>query len=178
LLSRPANAAYHNLCRETTTLPPSLRSLLGLGLNFCVKPSTTSTLSPEFFKRFCDEYHRKIFFAANPDTEWIKEPFWLKSGWEVPIPIAEPRFDHRLRSFQLHLSRLFKKQKVKSNLLPSQSSALDWLLHHPEIIVCNTDKNLGPAVLEVDAYVTLAIKDHLSDPRTYRSLSPSDIIVD
>ena len=175
LLTRPANAAYHNLCRTSIILPPSLRSLLGLGLNFCVKPSTTSPLSPEFFKRFCDEYHRKIFFAANPDSEWTKPPFWLASGWEVPLPTAEPRFNHRLRSFESYLSRLFKKRKVDSNLLPSQSSALDWLLHHPEITVCNTDKNLGPAVMEVDTYVHHAFKDHLSDPLTYRSLSSSEI---
>lgn len=175
LLTRPVNAAYHNLCRTINILPPSLRSLLGLGLNFCVKPTTTSTLSPEFFKRFRDEYHRKIFFAPNPDSEWTKPPFWLASGWEVPLPTAEPRFDHRLRSFEFHLSRLFKKNKVGSNLLPSQSAALDWLLHHPEIIVCNTDKNLGPAVMEADTYVNHALKDHLSDPLTYKSLSSSEL---
>mgnify|MGYP001332119376 CR=1 FL=1 len=69
LLTNPSNAAFHNLCDDATTLPLNLRSLLGLGLNFCIRPNTTSSLNPEFFNRFRKEYHRKIFFADKDDDD-------------------------------------------------------------------------------------------------------------
>jgi len=38
-------------------------------------------------------------------------------------------------------------------------------------MVCKTDKNLGPAIIERKHYFNLAFRDHLSNPRTYRKLT-------
>ena len=185
LLTNPSNAAYHNLCDATTDLPTTLRSLLGLGLNFCVKPESTPPLQPEFFDRFTKDYCRKIHFAADdqanakkfPDQpEWHKPPFWLPSEWQAPLPDQVPELNHRLCDFETSLRRMFKKKSVPSNLLPSQSAALNWLQLHPEIIVCNTDKNLGPALMEVAKYIAHAHRDHLRDPHTYRRLNAQEVI--
>jgi hypothetical protein len=41
LLARPKIMAYHNLC-EHKIPPPKLQSLLGIGLNFCLQPFTST----------------------------------------------------------------------------------------------------------------------------------------
>ena len=43
IISRPKHLAYHNLYQQTTKLP-DLRPLLGLGLNFCIKPNHKNDL--------------------------------------------------------------------------------------------------------------------------------------
>lgn len=70
LLTNPSNAAYHNLCDATTNLPTTLRSLLGLGLNFCVKPESTPPLQPEFFYRFTkdDAHGNTIVIPSLPSV--------------------------------------------------------------------------------------------------------------
>ena len=184
LLTNPSNAAYHNLCDKATNLPLNLRSLLGLGLNFCIKPDTTPPLQPDFFDRFTKDYCRKIHFAAddaakaleNPNRpEWRKPPFWLPSEWQAPLPDQVPELNIRLRDFETSLHRMFIKRSVPSNLLPSQLAALNWLKLHPEIVVCNTDKNLGPALMEVSKYITHAYRDHLRDPHTCRQLTEQEV---
>ena len=41
------------------------------------------------------------------------------------------------------------------------------------IVPC--DKNLGPAIIERQDYLKIAMRDHLSDTTTYKSLSTGDI---
>ncbi len=70
---------------------------------------------------------------------------------------------------------MFKKKSVPSNLLPSQAAALNWLNLHPEITVCDTDKNLGPALMEVSKYITDAYRDHMHDSNTYWWLTKQEV---
>ena len=41
------------------------------------------------------------------------------------------------------------------------------------IVPC--DKNLGPAIIECHDYLKIAMRDHLSDTTTYKSLTTSEI---
>ena len=41
-----------------------------------------------------------------------------------------------------------------------------------DFIILNTDKNLGPAILEKDVYKERCLKDHLLDTKTYKQLEP------
>jgi len=59
-------------------------------------------------------------------------------------------------------------------LLPTQEAALRWLQLHPEIVVFNADKNLGPCIMEREEYLRYAWKDHLSDANTYQRLSQEE----
>ena len=77
--------------------------------------------------------------------------------------------------FNYEIRNMFNKRKnSKGNLLPSQQAAFHWLLDHPEIIVCNADKNLGPVVMERDKYIEFAFNDHLKDKSTYRQLTDEE----
>lgn len=72
--------------------------------------------------------------------------------------------------------KLFKVQKrCRSNLLPCQYNSFKILINLKEkFIVLNTDKNLGPAVIETDTYIQRAFTDHLSDADSYQRLTALD----
>jgi hypothetical protein len=41
-------------------------------------------------------------------------------------------------------------------------------------IICLTDKNLGPAIIERDVYIRMALTEHLQNGNAYRRLSPEE----
>lgn len=169
---RPQNAAFHNLCRDTTLLP-NLRPLLGLGLNFCLKPTSRSCLSDVNIDKFETDYLRRVMFSnkiTDPD-EKIPELYLPNKLWIPDLP-NNPKLHDRLNNFLFSIRRIFSNKKSTFNsLMPHQLKALKWLEDHPEIVVFSTDKNLGPTVIERERYVEYAWKDHLSDSTTYRRLS-------
>ena len=69
------------------------------------------------------------------------------------------------------MNSLFKKQKNCTNLLFLQQHTLCFLRHTTDLVTLKTDKNLGPAILEKDAYVQKALAKHLSSETTYRRLT-------
>ena len=62
----------------------------------------------------------------------------------------------------------------KTNLLSYQTHALQSLQRQQDFLICPCDKNLGPAIIERDDYIKIAMRDHLLDGRTYRRLSEAD----
>ena len=80
----------------------------------------------------------------------------------------------RLENFSNTLGKLFKKRIGKTNLLPDQTCALQLLQQQQDFLVCPCDKNLGPAIIERDDDIKIAMKDLLLDGRTYRRLSQAD----
>jgi hypothetical protein len=46
-----------------------------------------------------------------------------------------------------------------------------------KFIISATDKNLGPAILEIDQYIDRALNDHLDHPETYRELVEEEALL-
>ena len=84
----------------------------------------------------------------------------------------------RMLNFATHLERASKRsaeQPPGFNLSREQHKLMKLLLQSDDrFIVCQTNKNLGPAILERDAYIKLTLKDHLSDRSTYQLLSKEE----
>ena len=83
----------------------------------------------------------------------------------------------RMLDFATHLERASKRsaeQPPGFNLSREQHKLMKLLQSDDRFIVCQTDKNLGPAILERDAYIKLTLKDHLSDRSTYQLLSKEE----
>ena len=62
----------------------------------------------------------------------------------------------------------------KTNLLSYQTHALQSLQRQQDFLICPCDKNLGPAIIERDDYIKIAMRDHLLDGRTYWMDAPTD----
>jgi hypothetical protein len=65
--SQPTNIAYHNIC-TSISVPPTVRSLLGLGLNFCIRPCYCSGPDYPDFTRF---YRDALAATSREDRPWI-----------------------------------------------------------------------------------------------------------
>ncbi len=71
LRCHPSNLAFHNLC-DDMIIPNTLRALLGLGLNFNIRP-IGSTLASVDLDRFLKDFDRRCMFsAAPPDSDTVK----------------------------------------------------------------------------------------------------------
>ena len=121
--------------------------------------------------------HLRFHFAGS--TESSDEPYepkmYVRSNWTPPHWTRPPVvLDKRLENFSKQLNKLFKKRIGKTNLLSYQSHALKTLQQQQDFLICPCDKNLGPAIIERDDYIKIAMRDHLQDGRTYRPLSDAD----
>ena len=84
--ARPQHMAFHNLTNNLR-LPANLKSLLGLGLNFCLQEKSLIGKKAIDYDRFRKNFFTKIFFA---EEEQELPPLFLQSKWEPPptlIPI-------------------------------------------------------------------------------------------
>jgi hypothetical protein len=166
--------ACHNLC-STLTPPPKLRALLGLGLNFCPRPTrpVQLTVVNDLVKRFKRDIYTKMFFA-HIESEWKPNQLFLRSSWEPNAPDLPPEFRARVTYFLRLLRAQFTQRRVKPNLTPYQGRLLRVLKASDDFIVFPSDKNLGPVILERTEYIRRAHTDHLCNSTTYKQLTKTE----
>ena len=109
--------------------------------------------------------------TTSYDPKLYVHSTWTPPHWTIP-PIA---LEERLSRFSTALNKLFKTCKGKTNLLPHQHRALRTLQQQQTFLIVPCDKNLGPAIIERHDYLKIAMRDHLSDTTTYKSLTTSEI---
>ena len=127
--------------------------------------------------KFQRAIHLRFHFAGNTDSS--EEPYdpkmYVRSNWTPPHWTKPPIvLDNRLNNFSSAQDKIVKIQIGKPNLLPYQTRALRQLQTQQDFLICPCDKNLGPAIMERNNYIKIAIRDHLLDGRTYRPLSEAD----
>jgi hypothetical protein len=173
LYSRPRNLACHNLCSRLQP-PKNFQSLLGLGLNFCPKPTTT-TGSPDIqpvSDRFMRDIYTQMFFAGSPD-EYDPTQLFIRSDWEPDRNAIPVEFRSRVAYFLKQLKSQFVPRRVTPNLTPYQQKLLHDLRKSKDFIIFPSDKNLGPCILERQEYIQRVLA-HLADDTTYRQLSADE----
>ena len=175
--TKPSNMAYHDL--TTTTRPPdNLRALLGLGQKFIPRPSHTPSWTSISKSR--DRLERDLwlraYFGDEPfNTDNFNKRMYLRSTWTPPDWTFPRTIYRRLQNFFNKLQPHFTKRPTASNLLKHQRIALKTIRTSATHMVINCDKNLGPAIIEKNAYIDLCFRDHLSDTTTYQYVPPENI---
>ena len=172
--------SYHNLC--TTSSPPlGIGSLLGLGMKFCIKTPFPKKNSLDLaFTRFTRDVRLRYFFADNEEKPDTLNPFnphlYIKSDWEPPA--ADKGIEARIYEFHNLLAStrksILRNTHSSQNLTPSQTYLLDWLKDNPKYIILDTDKNLGPAIMERENYIKEMLDQHLLNTKQYTKLSQSE----
>lgn len=178
--------AFHDL---TTTLkpPPNLRSLLGLSLKFIPNPKfnvSWENYEKYTIQRFQQDFKIKAYLggrsaddpANDPSDKGYNPRMYIRTNWNppehlFPFPKELPR---RISRFVDCLKQTVQPRACFSNLLPHQGRALRSLRNQDDFLVIQCDKNLGPAIIEKDSYIKMAIRDHLSDGTTYKRLTDAD----
>jgi len=110
-----------------------------------------------------NEYEKQIYIQ---NKQWHPPP--------VPLEIEEgiTKFEKILKEKQKHLLNKTKNMNL-TNLTTQQKNVFRQLSHNQEIIIKPTDKNLGPAVMDIKTYVSQVLQEHLLT-NTYRQLSSTE----
>ena len=88
---RPANMACHNLLRDGIQLPNGTKTLLGLGLNYCIKSSLRSKITTKHtFTRLREDARRMYALRdAQDQGDYIQSLYSLKDI-RLNIPTFSP----------------------------------------------------------------------------------------
>ncbi len=128
------HTSFHNLCNPNTYLPKNIKTLLGLGLNFCIQPETSLPVNLIDLDRFRKDMHRIIMFSNTPEEEERTIPtlYLAEPDWQPAEPENE-ELANRCDNFISTVSKKFSRSKKNhSNLLPNQQvkkshCVLSWL---------------------------------------------------
>ena len=170
------NLALHNLCSPSIKLPPGTRSLLGLGLNFCLKTPYPNINIEKVIEKFTYDTRLANFWANLHDGEdnrkYIKQLYIKNEEWSPPhaspaVEAAIARFAKRLR--QEH--RKYNNRWSKPNITLHMYHLLSYLKNHPTLIILPSDKNLGPVIMLRSVYIRRCLDDFLAKPTQYERLS-------
>ena len=171
---RPRNTAFHDLRdNKDTPIQYHIKSLLGLSLKFCPTPRYThnkTTIATTLLRHQRDLWLKHYFIDSPLDSNYNPR-LYSKSSWIPPIWKINKELQRRFIEFEGHYTSLFKRQHGHSNLLPSQRIALQLLQKKQHNIIVNCDKNLGPAIIEREKYINMALNDHLLNHHTYQHLT-------
>jgi hypothetical protein len=169
-LTKPTNSTCHNLCINIPP-PANYRALLGLGMKYIPKPRyTNSTNLITWTDRFRQDMFTKMFLAH---TESIVPRLYTRSDWTPPIRMVNYNLQLRVNNFIKGIFKIFKKKRVRSNMLPYQRRLLATIRNSKTHVIINADKNLGPCIIERSQYIQRALQDHLLDRTTYKQLTPT-----
>ena len=90
LLFSPRHFAFHDLQEDKNEPIPPLRSLLGLGLNFCLHPRHQTRLDDTGLEKFKLDFCTRLMFAGKPaDISDTPELYVRSNDWEPPAASDE-----------------------------------------------------------------------------------------
>ena len=107
------------------------------------------------------------------DTGDYIKGLYVPSTWNPPL-IHDGNLELRMADFATRLDIANKHASQchrRTNLTPQQYAVLHAIRSDQRFIICLTDKNLGPAIIECNEYIKRVFADHLDDASTYQRLT-------
>ena len=169
----------HPICKAIFTftkapLPPGTKSLLSLGLKFCIRHRKPTNNIEKSIERFQHDVRTRVWVAEQEDNDrdfnpklYLKNPFW-------DPPWAGDQIEAALESFVLQIQDLHVKHQkptTSKNLTYQQNHALNALVDHPVIYVCPADKNMGIALWNRHKSTSKILAEHLSNEQVYQNIT-------
>ena len=153
--ARPRNMACHNLLRENP-MPVGITSLLGLGLNYCVKPTSTNNTTEETYNRMKGTVRRLYALKdAEKNDNYIKK-LYLKSDYEFGE--ASQEIERAMNAFQQAMEakkrdlQCHRCKRPRRDINHTSWELIQLLRDNDTYIVVHGDKNLG--MLSITANMT------------------------
>lgn len=171
--NQPINKAI--FIYTNSPLPPGSKSLLNLGLKFCLKSPKPSNIVMSSIARFKHDVRTKHWLLFQPEREnddfnpklYIKNPHWDPPTASEAIEEALNKFEERmLRLHDQHQSRNNKK-----NITRLQNNALRELVDHNIFIVVEADKNMGVTIWLRDQFIKQVLQEHLNNEDYYENIT-------
>jgi hypothetical protein len=164
---QPSNATFHNLTGKK--LPCGSDQLLGLSLKFCIqekipKPQVAKTVArlrrAVRLQAWLDSHSNEETENSN-DRDYIPG-LYLPSTWTLTL--APAHIENGLSAFEGKLNDYFEQHRPNrsDNLTFFQHRALKQLQTDTSLHICDTDNNIGPAVIGKCVYLKQVYEEHLS----------------
>lgn len=172
---QPSNMACHVRLRDHPT-PKGTQSLLGLGLNYCIKEKINTTTEHTFTR--LREDVRRIFHlrGTEDDGDYIKS-LYIKSDYKFDE--ASEDIEQALNNFEEAVlndkQQTKQRRKVYSNLTPYHWDLIESLRNHDDYIIVEADKNLGPCLLDRQVYIERGCSEHLGNPTNYQEITEQQV---
>jgi hypothetical protein len=171
-LQSPTNQRCHNLCQNIQP-PPGFNYLLGLGLNFCIETLNPKPNINRTIERLQKSIRLKHWMRENntiTNDDYIPS-LYVPTTWKPPE--APTAIETAIKSFSLELEKTIRANKTKActNRTKLQYHCLHSIKNDHRLIVCMSDKNLGPVLMERDTYIHRCLHEHLLCQRTYVRLT-------
>ena len=176
-LHTPNQLKFHQLSPQLN-LPSCTHLLLGLGSKFCIEKTTPQHDLKKTFGRLSRDIRLKAYVKQmgweNTSNDSYNPKIYIKS--KMMPPFAQFHVEEKLEDFKIHIERLNNLVPCtpKYNLTPIQRRVLTQLRRRDDIIILNTDKNLGIAVIDRTEYVTSIYMEHFSHTNLYAHLTPNE----
>ena len=175
--NEPNNLAFHNITPPSTYIPPGLKRLLGLNLNFCPTPPVHNYLKQlqQSFHDFARSVRIHHFFRNNNSSSnnYNKKLYVPNKTWKPPN--ASENIENTLLKIQQNINNIQQPKRTNNNLTQQQRQLIHLLKQNQNLMVIPTDKNLGPALLTHQQYLDLC-NEHLKS-NIYQLTSKSAKII-
>ena len=170
--ARPLNRQLHNLL-DFGKPTPGLTSVLGMGLNFCIKKPLPTNIIKNTFDRLRRDVRRINFWYNNvsDDSDYNPKLYISRHKWfdRAPLPV-EMGIDN-FEAEYLQLSKRRYNRPTTPNISQAKLQLAAQQKENDHTIVVPADKNLGPCILDRERYITRAMEEHLGDEDTYAIIS-------
>jgi len=163
----PTNLTFHDLTIPGS-LPPNTKQLLGLNLKFCVASNFLPNTINKTIRNLAYSIRTKeALKEANIHQNstyikqiYLKNPLWNPPPASIEIEDKITEFEKAIKKAHNNLILRHEKSTLR-NLTKMQLQVLTELKSNNDIIIKPTDKNLGPAVMQKDAYIRQVLEEHL-----------------
>ncbi|MFN9981093.1 MAG: hypothetical protein ACK53Y_14300, partial [bacterium] len=104
--------------------------------------------------------------GANDNDDYITS-LYIPTTWN-PLE-ASPEIETAINTFASQLNTTLRNNNTHpiSNLTRLQYHCLHSIKNNNKLIVCSSDKNLGPVIMERETYLKKCLEEHLLCPCTY-----------
>ena len=170
----PRNLKVHNLCDDPLSVPPRLLKVLGLGLGYCVSLKRDPLVNPIDLLRLKQDIRTKCMLGHANDPDFDKKLHVKRPDWK-PDPATDD-LEQALTRFEHTTNTAFKRSRTQphiGNLAPTDIQSLRNIPKERKYCVVDTDKNLGPCIMEMDLMIRRSLTDHLLDTSSYEECSES-----
>ena len=144
----------HNFCEPKSAMPSGARTLLGMGLKYCIKKPRPTNKTDKTIERLSGDVRRNWFFKYNapPKQEGAETTYipglYIKSGWDPP-KCKNSQIEENLINFgnSLRKARYHYRKPTISNLTPRQWKMARSLKEDDTFMFVEGDKNVGGCIL-------------------------------